>query len=83
MSDVYVLHYSINDSAFPHHPQNCTKNILNFYTEFPEWPELVSIIPPPKNNFTDYAKVLYFFHNISGEPCQKELFDLPFFYVGG
>ena len=76
-----LFHFCSNDS-FPHFPHNCTKNILNFYMN-PDWRQLLERVPPsPLPNATNITEVFDYLAQLSPEPCQKELFDLPFYYLG-
>lgn len=86
-----VLLYSrMDDSSLnPHIAQECSRDILNFFNEFP-MTELEPILDNAANkstgeihefitNLTLWLKEL---DSVAVEPCQKVLFDLPFYYVG-
>ena len=75
-----------SDGIPPHHPDSCIKEALNFFTEFPEWKIFLLILENGMHNDTSVniiEKLLFFFESLSEETCQKQLFDLPFFYIGG
>ncbi len=66
-----------NDSA-PYHPVNCTKEILNIQVDHPEWLSLVEML-----NDTNLTEAMEYLASLSlEEPCQRILYDLPFYYVG-
>ncbi len=66
-----------NDSA-PYHPDNCTKEILNVVVDFPQWLILVELL-----NSTNLTEDMEYLASLSPEePCQRILYDLPFYYVG-
>ncbi len=74
---------SDDGSSVPHHPINCTVDILNFYKLLPpDWEERLDNMSLPENleNITHLLKKL---ERLSWDACQKQLYDLPFFYVGG
>ena len=74
------------DGSLPHHPHQCTKEVLNFFVEFPYWKEYLEEIAeklPDPALLDNVTEVIKFFKENSKEPCQRELFDLPFIYVGG
>ena len=80
------LSFSINESSSaPHYPEECRHEIFNFFLEFPTWEEkleLANSFGPLAGNLSIVIEGLKNLSDMSFVSCQKDLFDLPLYYVG-
>lgn len=76
----------MTDPTLPHHPINCTVDVLNFYADLsPGWESILDDILDRANisdDLKNITELLVTLGELSSQDCQKELYDLPFFYVG-